>query len=52
MSFGFQRYNKELHDAIKNAKNKGIILVAAAGITWMIIVTIQHVLTKYILSQQ
>ena len=31
MSFGFQRYNKELHDAIKNAKNKGIILVAAAG---------------------
>ena len=31
MSFGFQRYNKELHDVIKNAKNKGIILVAAAG---------------------
>ncbi|AWQ35599.1 S8 family serine peptidase [Staphylococcus aureus] len=31
MSFGFQRYNKELHDAIKNAKNKGIILLAAAG---------------------
>ncbi|MEY9141767.1 MULTISPECIES: S8 family peptidase [Mammaliicoccus] len=31
MSFGFQRYNKELHDVIKKAKKQGIILVGAAG---------------------
>ncbi len=31
MSFGFQRYNKELHDVIKKAKKQVIILVGAAG---------------------